>query len=705
MKKNLSKSLMIAVCASVGIWVAACGGADPTATPEPPPRATSTSQPAPTPTVIPPSPTPRPTATPTPDPSFRFKVDIANITDQLSSQYSAIGAPEKAAIGPNGSFSFEFTASPGSSLSFATMFVPSNDFFFAPAQEGIPLFTSDGPIEGGDLTSMVMLWDAGTEADQPLGAGSEQPLMDPDASTPDENIDIRLATADNLPAVEDVIRFTLTPLATIDGSTRFRAVIENVSNSQTLRLPNGSRMAVPLTPALWLVHEKTEELFSEGQPDRGEGLEILAETGNPHPLLSSLTDIGTRFYASAVLGDGPAGPGEEYTLDFFAKPGSNLSFATMLVPTNDFFFAPGEEGIALYTEQGTPISGGDVTSQIQIWDAGTEANQPLGEGSEQPLMDPNASTPDENTAVRLAEAENLPAVSDVINVSVAHMGDNLFRLTIRNVSNENTIQLSGGTGMAAPITPPLAVVHDLPGALFTVRDKDRGRGLENLAETGDTTSLFSYVSARTGIPTPFAPGAWITHSDSGLENLITNDVSSNGLEALAEDGEPSEFSQFLGGNQFANRRTASGIFNTPVFTLPGPIGDTPASAGEPGPAGPGSSYSFEIEAKPGDYLWFATMYVFSNDLIFAPSGSGIPLFDSSGNPELGQVDVMSDISRIVLLDAGTEVNEAPRYGPNQAHRQSGPNTGTPESNEVMLYLEPHLPDISNSIKITISSAE
>lgn len=102
--------------------------------------------------------------------------------------------------------------------------------------------------------------------------------------------------------------------------------------------------------------------------------------------------------------------------------------------------------------------------------------------------------------------------------------------------------------------------------------------------------------------------------------------------------------------------------------------DTPADATDPGPAGPGSAYQAEVTAMPGQRLNFATMFVQSNDLFFAPAGEGITLFDEDDQP-LEEQDVSLDVA---LWDAGTEVNQAPRLGPVQAPRQSEPGAGAPE---------------------------
>lgn len=83
-----------------------------------------------------------------------------------------------------------------------------------------------------------------------------------------------------------------------------------------------------------------------------------------------------------------------------------------------------------------------------------------------------------------------------------------------------------------------------------------------------------------------------------------------------------------------------------------------------------------IKAEPGDRLAFASMFVQSNDKFFAPDPTGIDLFE-------GQDPVAGDLtSKIVLWDAGTEKDEVPGMGPNQAPRQSGSNTGSDEGGVV-----------------------
>ena len=161
-------------------------------------------------------------------------------------------------------------------------------------------------------------------------------------------------------------------------------------------------------------------------------------------------------------------------------------------------------------------------------------------------------------------------------------------------------------------------------------------------------------SSATELETPLAPGVYVVHTT--MDTLFVDGAADRGegLEALAEDGEPSDLAASLGSQSTV---AATGTFANPD------------AAAEAGLALPGQSYSFSFDAVPGDYLSFATMFVQSNDWFYAPAPSGINLFD-------GDVPLDGDISELVFLwDAGTEIDETPGEGPNQAPRQDGPNTG------------------------------
>ncbi len=131
-----------------------------------------------------------------------------------------------------------------------------------------------------------------------------------------------------------------------------------------------------------------DTLFAEGTADRGEGLESLAEDGDPSTLVATLSDVSTVAVAAVfntpdgAAEPGPALPGGSYSFTFDATPGDYLSFATMFIESNDWFFAPDSSGIALFADDGTPITG-DISDMVSLWDAGTEVDETPGQGANQ----------------------------------------------------------------------------------------------------------------------------------------------------------------------------------------------------------------------------------------------------------------------------------------------------------------------------------
>ena len=130
---------------------------------------------------------------------------------------------------------------------------------------------------------------------------------------------------------------------------------------------------------------------------------------------------------------GPAGPGEAFEITLTAGKGQSLSFATMLGESNDWFFAPGQGGVALYDAAGMPVSG-DVTAQIGLWNAGTEVDEEpavgLDTGPQQAM--PTQGAPDSDPTVRaigpsvvLADGRPfaVPAVTQMMKASLTYRGN------------------------------------------------------------------------------------------------------------------------------------------------------------------------------------------------------------------------------------------------------------------------------------------
>ena len=430
--------------------------------------------------VAPPVEPPAPAAT-------TFEVTIENVSKSYDFLGSGVfdtpdGADAPGPLHAGEDYHFDFAAAPGMYLSFATMFVHSNDYFFAPDGRGIPLYNADGAPVTGDLTDQVMLWDAGTEMNQEPGSGADQAPrqtgLDTGAADPDNTVRLVTDMFGNLPEVADVIRVTLEA----NGGGMFHLHIKNVSTATTLATADMMSFPdVPLAPGVWVVHSERNPIFTEGEADRGEGLEGLAEDGTAGALgealttrtgltspiapgvfavhtgagvlfddgasatdgleslaedgdpamlateLASVDGVASGAFATPVGGTGPAPafPGESYSFSFDANPGDYLSFATMLVQSNDLFYAPDERGVGLFDASGAPISG-NITDDVQLWNAGTEVNEAPGAGLYQAPRqagpdtgaDEEGGTVHEVDVMMSGDGFHYPAIADIIRVTI-----------------------------------------------------------------------------------------------------------------------------------------------------------------------------------------------------------------------------------------------------------------------------------------------
>ncbi len=211
------------------------------------------------------------------------------------------------------------------------------------------------------------------------------------------------------------------------AKTTFHVRIENVSTATTLRSTSGDTAPAPNSPGLWIVHTGKRVVFTSGKLDRGIGLEAQAEDGNPTPLAASVKKskgvVASGVFDTPVGDDkaGPALPGKAYEFAFQASPGDRLTVTTMFGQSNDLFYAPTDDGIALF-EDGRPISG-DIAGRFHLWDAGTEVNEEPGFGPNQAPRQPAPNTgPSERNPVRRIEDVNdgfsYPSVEQVLRVTI-----------------------------------------------------------------------------------------------------------------------------------------------------------------------------------------------------------------------------------------------------------------------------------------------
>lgn len=225
------------------------------------------------------------------------------------------------------------------------------------------------------------------------------------------------------------------------------------------------------------------------------------------------------------------------------------------------------------------------------------------------------------------------------------------------------ILTTGLTGLASARKPKKS-------AKFTVR-------IENISDKGGLTA-----SDGTKFPFALSPGVYLI-SNGKTEIFRAGKKAGAELESQAEDGDPS-----LLAKKFAPKvgSVNEGVFNTPM------------GASMPGPLVPGNSFEFSFTATEGQKLDLVAMFGQSNDLFYGPE-KGIELFDADGKPLTGDIT-----GKFLLWDAGTEVNQAPGIGPDQAPRQKAKNTGAAENVPVALVKDGFMyPNTTDVLRITITA--
>jgi hypothetical protein len=141
---------------------------------------------------------------------------------------------------------------------------------------------------------------------------------------------------------------------------------DNDLRDYELRITNITRTQT-FTPVLTVTHRSSVSLFKPGAPASGE-LVALAESGNTEPLQSLLGSQPNEVLNAATSG-GLLGPGESKTIEITASGHYNrLSFAAMLIPTNDTFVAL--DSLELPKK-------GNVSVTVPAYDAGSELNDEL----------------------------------------------------------------------------------------------------------------------------------------------------------------------------------------------------------------------------------------------------------------------------------------------------------------------------------------
>lgn len=168
-------------------------------------------------------------------------------------------------------------------------------------------------------------------------------------------------------------------------------------------------------------------MFRPGQRELGAGFEAFAEDGD--------TSMLERYYSFALAQEDQQqiivpshwsgaqtevslAPGE--TRESIVYPYHDLQLHIRLSASNDRFLSFGAQGLLMITNG--HFAGGDVTNQLKLWDAGTEIDEPLGAGANQPDRQADFNTgSEENGIVHQVSDPALPPINQLIRVSLTPM--------------------------------------------------------------------------------------------------------------------------------------------------------------------------------------------------------------------------------------------------------------------------------------------
>lgn len=415
------------------------------------------------------------------------------------------------------------------------------------------------------------------------------------------------------------------------NATEVTITIENLAPQQ----------GVFFTP-VWLgFHDGSFDIYDSGQPASAE-LEALAEDGDNAPISEAfLAAVTTGIDTVVTETPGFAGapvfdPGGRSTITIDLDPQNQryLSYASMLLPSNDAFFANADpQALEIFDSEGN--FSGPVSILIRgsaVRDAGTEANTE----SDAAFFNQDAPNTGDTTA-------------DPITT---HPG---FNGSVGNPAGSPVVFLGGTSG---------------PGIFFDETAADFSRPNYQIARitvAPATVPVAVTVTNIQGEDGLFLTPTWVGFHDGSFDLYDIDAPASAGLERLAEDGDTGpisgEFLDIATDGTDATITEPSGFEGAPLF--------------DPGTS---ATARFDLNPVSNRYFSFASMLIPSNDAFIANGNpTAWELFDDAGN-------FSGPISFVVagdgVRDAGTEVNNETDAA---FLDQSAPDTGDEEGGTVQVH--------------------
>jgi len=333
---------------------------------------------------------------------------------------------------------FEFESPPDGRLSFVIARDPADGSFVGVAPEGLALFQDGVPIDEEQSNELrAYMLKAGDS-----GAFSVEETEAPEAglgtlvieSTSESTFVARITGTSALGAGVFAVHRNSSGLFRTSSAPDEKAVSADLelvdfvsdggSGAYLSTLERKSNFSSLIAPGLYVLFEDGEPLFTKGEPDRGEGLETLAEDGNPFPLVKALEDrLDIEAFpeaADAYVEDGSKEKeSTSYSFFIFAAPGTRLALAGMLAQSNDVFVGTGPRGLPLF-EDGEPIDG-DYTRALSMWDVGTEVNERPGYGPHQATrqLEKNSGESESDPIDVVSDGYEYPPLRDLVQLTIS----------------------------------------------------------------------------------------------------------------------------------------------------------------------------------------------------------------------------------------------------------------------------------------------
>ena len=319
------------------------------------------------------------------------------------------------------------------------------------------------------------------------------------------------------------------------GDVNITVTIENLSPT------NGTNQ----TPHWVGFHDGTFDLYNGGTPasflpiEGSRAIEQLAEDGNNAGVAADFATLQPIGVDATIAGpNGPIAPGEVATMTFTldtTNPGHRFfSYGSMVLPSNDFWYANGNPlAHPIFDDNGNFIAQDFIVSNLDVLDAGTEINDEIPENTAFfGQSAPNTGVDENGVILDFGDA------SDLVRFRSVEEGGNILadeRFSMADFALENypLVKISFSSEPVeqpqifddSPLSGPLLFLADLDGASTVpqVNTNARGRSAYGLTRDGNRILFVNAFSRLQNITMAHLHLGRIGETGPVVVNLLPND--------------------------------------------------------------------------------------------------------------------------------------------------------------------------------------